>query len=68
MDDQDTPVWLGADTPSLSDCAFCRYRSDDKATCRAYPTGIPDRWLFTHKRHTTVEPDQEGSFVYQPDS
>lgn len=33
--------------------------------CRAYPDGIPDRIVDGEDLHATVQPDQDGTLVYE---
>ncbi|GAB3026447.1 hypothetical protein [Spirosoma pulveris] len=63
MEAQREIEWLEPDIPSLSACAFCKFRLEN-SSCDAYPGGIPERWLFTNDVHDQVEPDQQGTAVF----
>lgn len=53
-------------------CFGCKHFSEhtveptadtSRYTCRAYPNGIPDRWL--EDKHAVVQKDQQGKYVYE---
>lgn len=51
-------------------CYFCKYYNDSKLNaqiCKAYPKGIPDKYLkpFDFKVHTKVQKDQIGNYVFE---
>lgn len=51
-----------------SKCSFCKHFDWDTCTCKAYPTYIPDAYMEGDKIHETVQKDQEGDFVYEPET
>lgn len=40
---------------------------DERTCCPAYPEGIPERIAFGTERHTTMQPDQTGTLVFEKD-
>lgn len=53
-------------------CMKCRFLSSREVeptadtssmTCRAFPDGIPDKWLL--RMHDKVQPGQQGPFVFE---
>ncbi|GAA4399895.1 hypothetical protein GCM10023187_12440 [Nibrella viscosa] len=53
--------------PSMSACSGCKHRAATGPGCKAYPRRIPSRWLFTTRMHTTVQVDQVGNYVFEPE-
>lgn len=51
-----------------SKCSLCKHFDWGKCTCKAYPTYIPDAYVEGDKIHDTVQKDQEGDFVYEPET
>ncbi len=49
-----------------SGCMWCKYFNRDNYRCAAYRDVIPDKFLDGSAIHKTVEPGQEGNFVFTP--
>lgn len=52
-------------------CNECKYyHGNESCSCDAYPNGIPDKFAIRYagelaKKHTSIESNQIGSFVYK---
>lgn len=58
---------VAPDEIRLSMCAFCIHERGADATCKAYPDGIPARFLTGQNPHDQVEVDQVGGTVFEQD-
>lgn len=53
-------------------CESCiHYHGDERCSCEAYPKGIPDKFSLyissqDMNKHTSIEPDQVGEFIFSP--
>lgn len=53
-------------------CNFCKhYLGNEECACKAFPNGIPDKfalvkWGDKPLKHTNVEDNQEGVYVFTP--
>lgn len=47
-------------------CVGCKHFIDDKKfTCKAFPKGIPNKFIYNEKKHDRVVRGQTGDFVYE---
>lgn len=51
-----------------SACSWCKFFDSSKFLCAAYREAIPDKFLDGSTIHKTIEPGQEGNFVFTPKS
>ena len=48
----------------VTDLVYCKFLLD--FGCKAYPEGIRDDFAQGYNKHTKVEDDQEGDYVFTP--
>lgn len=49
-------------------CALCKHYDDkpgERPSCRAFPGGIPERFIHSRRLHENVAPGQNGEFVLE---
>lgn len=51
-----------------SACSWCKFFDSDKFLCAAYKEAIPDKFLDGSSVHRTIEPSQDGDFIFTPKS
>lgn len=45
-------------------CTECKNANPISGGCKAYPKGVPYKFSSDEEKHTKVEPDQKGDFVF----
>ena len=59
------PKGLSATTQCQRCINYHGYSKDaNNATCKAFPEGIPDKYLFDEEPHDKVDPLQNGLYIY----
>lgn len=51
-----------------SKCSCCKHFNWDTCTCKAYPVYIPDAYVTGDEIHDTVQKNQKGDYVYEPET
>lgn len=47
-----------------SNCNVCKHISKQGFYCKAYPNGIPTRFIAQLESHNSVQEDQKGNFIF----
>jgi len=49
----------------IARCISCKhFINDKKFTCKAFPKGIPNKFIYNEKKHDHKVDGQTGDFVY----
>jgi hypothetical protein len=69
MPELENEDYLLDDTPvkfTISCCNLCvHFDGKEKATCKAFPNGIPDKFSIHCQKHTQIEKGQSGNFIWE---